>query len=228
MKKLVLTSAIALACVGAFAQGKVRFVNDSVHLLYFTTDAQKLDSADAGLAGQALPSNGNGSLGAHSIIVDLFAGTSSSSLSRVSTTSFSSGGTAGTFVGANVSMTPGGTGFNGTAAVPSGTDFFQVLAYDSAAGSYAAALAGNGFYYGSSPIFTTVAGSGTPYNSIASPSTPAFSTWAAGTSDQSAATGLAGARGAIQIQLNLVPEPSTIALAGLSAAALAIFRRRKQ
>jgi len=228
MKKLVLTVTVSLACIAAFAQGKVRFENDSLHLLYFTTDSSKLDAADSALAGQALLSNGKGSLGVtHTIVVDLYAGTASTSLTRVSTTSLTTGGTAGSFTGANVSMAPGGTGFNGTTAIPAGAAFFQVQAYDQSAGSYAAAFGGQNLYYGQSEVFSSTANSGTAYYSIKQHTTPAFSTWADGTWDVAASTGIAGSKGSMQIQLNAVPEPSSFALAGLALAGVAIFRRRK-
>jgi len=228
MKKLVLTVTVSLACVAAFAQGKVRFENDSLHLLYFSTDSSKLDAADAALAGQALLSNGKGSLApTHTIVVDLYAGTASTSLTRVSTTTLTTGGTAGSFTGANVSMIAGGTGFNGTTAIPAGPAFFQVQAYDQSAGSYAAAFGGQNLYYGASEVFGANASGSTPYYSIKQLVAPASSTWAIGTADVSASTGIAGARGSMVIQLNAVPEPSSFALAGLALAGVAIFRRRK-
>jgi len=218
MKKTFLTVTVALACVGAFAQGKVRFVNDSLHLLYFTTNPQNLNSADAGLAGQALPSNGQGSLAAGvNIALDLWAGTTSSSLVKVAQTTMTSGALGGTFNGANVSLP--------APMNAAGTYFFQVQVYDLTAGSYAAASAANGQYYGASSIFQSTANSGAAFYSIVQLITPASSTWAIGS--QNLDSQAAGDRGAIQVQLNAVPEPTTIALGGLGFAALAIMRRRK-
>jgi len=216
MKKLILTCTVALACVGAFAQGKVRFVNDSVHLLYFTTDASKLATSDQALAGQATLSNGQGATLA-TLAVDLWAGTSSSTLAKVSQTSITTGGLGGTFNGANVAL-----------PAPLNTPsvfFFQVQVYDVTAGSYAAASAANGEYYGASSIFTSQASSGAAYFSIVQTTPPANSTWAAGSFDLGAQA--VGDKGAIAIQLNSVPEPTSFALAGLGLAAVTIFRRRK-
>jgi len=86
---------------------------------------------------------------------------------------------------------------------------FQVKIWETAAGSYATASGSPLWASALSPVFTTVPGSLT-FNSIVFAGAPANSTWAAGT-----------------LKLASVPEPSTMALAGLGAAALLIFRRRK-
>jgi hypothetical protein len=219
MKKLIVTSFATLACLGAFAQGHVRFVNDSLHLLYFTTDSTQLDPADQANAGKPTAVNGRGSLGGATLAVDLFAGTSAGSLIKVATTGIPTTGLGGSFSGANVNLP-------GVMANP-GTYFFQVQVYDVSAGSYAGASGSNGLYYGESPIFTSTASSSPAYFSIVQHTSPAFSTWADGLQNEDAQ--VAGDRGAISIQMNnaIVPEPTTFALAGLGAAALLIFRRRK-
>jgi len=224
MKKLIVALTVSLTCLGAFAQGKVNFINNASHLLYFTTDSNSLDPADAALAGQGTPSNGKGSLGAsHTLLVDLYAGTSAGSLSRVATTTISTAALAGTWNGANVSMTPSGLNFNGGAGVPAGADFFQVQVYDQSMGSYAAASGALNEYYGESIIFQSNANGGTAYYSIVQTTSPAFSQWTTGSQ------AVTGGFGAVQIQLNPTPtpEPTSFALAGLGAAALLIFRRRK-
>jgi hypothetical protein len=214
MKKLILTCTVALACVGAFAQGKVRFVNDSLHLVYFTTDTTHLLAADQALAGQGTLSNGQGANG-QTLAADLWVGTSSSGLTKTATTSFTTGGLAGTFTGANVAMA---SPFNNPL-----TYFFQVQVYDAASGSYASASTNSGHYYGESTVFQSSASSGAAYFSIVQLTTPASSTWAIGSFDLGA-----GNRGAISLQANLIPEPATAALAGLALASVAILRRRKQ
>jgi len=225
MKKLIVALTVSLTCLGAFAQGKVNFINNSLHLIYYTTDSSKLSTEDQALAGQAVPSNGSGSLSpSHSLLVDLYAGTSAGSLSRVATTTVSTGALAGTWNGANVSMSPGGVNFNGTTAVAAGIDFFQVQVYDGSMGSYAAASGGTNVYYGESIVFQSTASSATAYYSIVQHTTPGNSQWTDGTQ------AVAGGFGAIAMQLNpaSVPEPTTFALAGLGAAALLIFRRRNK
>lgn len=67
-------------------------------------------------------------------------------------------------------------------------------------------------YYGFSPIFTFRPSGSIAYNSIVNPGGTALSTWAPG---------------AVEISYVPIPEPSSMALAGLGAASLLIFRRRK-
>jgi len=219
MKKLIATSLATLACLGAFAQGHVRFVNDSLHLLYFTTDSTQLDAADQANAGKPTPTNGKATAGGQTLMVDLFAGTSAGTLIKVATTGIPTTGLGGSFSGANVNLP---SPMNNP-----GTYFFQVQVYDQTAGSYLAASTLLGEYYGESPIFQSTASSSPAYYSIVQTTSPAFSTWAAGSFDLSAQA--AGDKGAIQIQMNNpVPEPTSFALAGLGAAAMLILRRRNK
>jgi len=208
MKKILVTLTATLVCVGAFAQGKIAFENDSLHLYYYSTDGN-LRPADAGLAGTGA-SSANMPAGV-TLVVDLYGGTSSSSLALVSTTTFQA--VPGRQNLSNVTV-PG---------VASGTGFFQVQVRDNAfptADAAAAALS----YSGKSIIFTTVVGTSLAYNSIRNHNSPASSTWTDGSFDGSQIAG-AGARGALSI--GVVPEPTSFALCGLGAAALLIFRRRK-
>src|SRR5437660_10644987 len=78
MKKLVLTAVASLACLAAFAQGKIGFNTDSLHLVYW---------ASGPLAGTAVNSD-NMSPGLTGMQVDLYMGTSSSSLFLYSSTTF--------------------------------------------------------------------------------------------------------------------------------------------
>jgi hypothetical protein len=82
--------------------------------------------------------------------------------------------------------------------------FMQLYFYDTASGSYA-----NAVNKGSTAVFTMTSGSFAP-NSIVLHSAPGLSTWVDG-----------------PIQVTAVPEPASMALAGLGAASLLIFRRRK-
>jgi len=217
MKKLVLTlTAISLASVAAFAQGKIRFVNDSTHLVYLTTDTARLAAGDQASAGK-LPGAGGSLSGGITLVADLFGGTSSSALTLQSSTTFSAS-SLGTFNGVNVITTLAG-------GVP---QFFQVQIRESDIASASLAAGTNGFYYGFSSIFQTTPGTSLAYNSIVQSTSPAFSTFAPGTVDQSANYGAAGAFGAIAVSMNPVPEPATFALAGLGAAGLLIFRRRNK
>jgi hypothetical protein len=84
---------------------------------------------------------------------------------------------------------------------------FEIFGYSTAAGSYAAAqVANSGFYAGHSAIGVNLLPSQSP-----SPAQTLFSAAVPG----------------FDLFLAPVPEPATIALAGMGAAALFLFRRRK-
>lgn len=203
MKKTLLTLALVVACAaGAYAQGKVTFVNDSLHRYYMGTTLP----ADSALAGLRTPANGLLPSGI-TLRADLYAGTSSSSLSFISSTTMSalSPGSQNTL---NVVLPNGFAG-----GVPA---FFQVQIRDQAFATAALSLT----YAGFSEIFQ-VTPSASASSSIVNHLTPAFSTWADGT------VVIPGVTGFGAIAVNAVPEPSTIALAGLGAASLLLFRRRK-
>jgi hypothetical protein len=213
MKKLILTVTASLACLAAFAQGKINFGNDSLHLVYYTTDTSGLRGGDASLAGAGV-SSALYPAGV-TLVADLYAGTSAGSLALVSTTSF--GVQVGRFASIASLTLPAGLA-GGVAQT------FQVQIRDSAFATAAAAAAG-GSYSGLSAIFTTVPGSSIAYNSIVNLGAPSLSTWAVGQFDMSTQTSLAGARGVIVV--SAVPEPTSFALAGLALAGLTILRRRK-
>lgn len=204
---LLLTVVIAAP---AMAQGKIRLVNDSLHLVYFAASW----SGDP-LENQAYVPG----MGGMTLTIELWAGTSSSSLGWVGSASFAGQGTPGTFPGVNIILPNGFVA--GVAA------FFQVEVYDVAAGSYTNAVARGWYYYGESSIFTAVPGS-TAYNFIAnhSPVPAAASTWADGT--HPVLGSLPGAMGAIQLGGIIIPEPCVLPLTGLALAVVLIFRPRRK
>lgn len=215
MKKLLLIAVATLVCVSAFAQGKLQFVNDSTRVVYFTSDTAKLNAADASKANNALTSALIGSLdGAPALKVTLWGGTTSGNLSlqtTITTWSPSAGRWTSTSVALN-SPLAGGT-----------MAYFQIQIYDGRATSAADAWTHLGWYAGSSEVFTAIPQIAT-YSPINDPAGAAASTWAVGTH-----TGLINAatsKGAIEVWAT-VPEPGTLALAGLGLASLLIFRRRK-
>jgi hypothetical protein len=65
MKKLLITAAALLVCVGAFAQGKLSFDINSDNVIYLTTDTTKLltgdaaKTADNGFGAGAIPIRGS-------------------------------------------------------------------------------------------------------------------------------------------------------------------------
>lgn len=145
-------------------------------------------------------SDGTTTLSGSQYMAGLFAGTTAANMTQVAGVAipFLTGGAAGYFSGGTVTL-PG---------IPGGAPaFFEVVAWNTAAGAtFAAAKLNNGpNSWGQSSVFSITPGdpNGTP------PGTPAFLV------------------GLTSFNLVGVPEPSSLALAGLGAAALLIFRRRK-
>jgi len=203
MKKTLATLAICAVAVGAFAQGKVTFGNDANHLLTVVNDGSRLTLAgkNAALAGLPAPQIGTANDVLTSLTAQLMGGASAGSMVLQST--LNPAGLAGLADGrlGNVSVTL--TGIAGGA-----TGFFQILIFETAAGSYATASdpLTQGRWYASTPVFSGTAGgfAPTPLTSMAG--------WTAGP---------------ISMTANPVPEPSTFVLAGLGIASLLLFRRRK-
>jgi hypothetical protein len=202
MKKLILTLALVGVSAVAFGQGTVNIENDQ-HVVQLTTDTSKLLFADqvSGWPGSAIPvPNDSGGLipSGKSIVVGLYGGTSSGSLSLLTTLPLSND--QNTFTDGVIS--PNGFTLPFAGGSPA---FFIFAAWDGAFASEAAAQAG-GSYYGDSGVFTVTPSSGTTL-----PASIQTASWTGGP----------------VILTAVVPEPSTFALAGLGAAALLIFRRRK-
>jgi len=214
MKKVVLTLTASLACLAAFAQGKISFQTDSVHLAYYTSNTNGISNAN-------LPPGG--------LTADLYMGTSSGSLFLYSSTTFSA--TPGKWnslsVQANANAGSGAPGIGGgtpvfvVAQIRGGGDApasqLNGALLGTAPDAYAATLGYS--WYGWSQEFQFTLGSGVTY-----PVMYTAPSWAPGTTDLSSTAG-AGTRGAIGV--TAVPEPTSMALLGLGSAALLIFRRRK-
>lgn len=97
---------------------------------------------------------------------------------------------------------------NWNSTLPGGSaSTFQVRVFDPA-----------GLLGGQSSIFTMQPGASIAYNSLFNPGGTTLSTWAAGTQV------VPGGFGAIGV--TVVPEPTSMVLAGLGAASLLMFRRR--
>jgi len=162
-----ISTVLALLVSGftAFGQGRMQLANNSLWLVYFTTDAAHLYAADADLAGDAVTSVATPS--GVTFLADLYAGTSSSSLTLVSTTTMSPIA-AGRFNSLNVTL-PG---------IPADeTAWFEIRIRDS---SFAPGLVQvSGSYFGSSGIFSAVP-QNVVFHPIFQPTFPVFSTWAPG------------------------------------------------
>lgn len=202
MKKTLLTLAMVVVTAASFAQGRLTIANDSTRLF---------------VIGGETPAS---VLGTENLVLALYAGTGAGSLSLQ--TSFSLSGanylSPGRMANKPFTLTgvPGGVQqyfniiiVNSGAVLPGTIDGAFYTANSSATAPVSAAIAqGLGAsQYGSSGLFQF-----TPSTSaISAPFIYAPpSTWAAGS-----------------VYINAVPEPSSMALAGLGAASLLIFRRRK-
>jgi hypothetical protein len=193
---LLLTFGVATP---ALAQGRVRLVNDSLHLVYF---APSWGGPDAGLAYQL-------GMGGETLTIELWSGTSSASLSRVAVTDFTGQTSPGTWAGMNVIL-----------PTAPGPTFCQVDIYDAAAGSYLIASTTPGHMSTTSGLFTMMASGTIAYSSIVNHNSPANSTWADGTYNMDYLS--PGFRGALVFE---GPEPSTFGLGCLGLAMLLLRRR---
>lgn len=217
MKKSLLTLLTAITSLAAFAQGKVAFVNDSLHAYYLDPSPHLLDSA---LANQPVPLGGVLPSGV-TLLVDLYGGTSPGNLYLYSSTTFSLATPGRQNVLLMTLNDPDGAG--PAVGLPGGSPaYFQVQIRDAAWPTAALAqLAGS--YWGFSDLFTVVPSSTIAYNSIVNPGGSALSTWSPGPiwspETQPDPGGFPG-----QIMILSVPEPSALCLTGLGIAAL--LRRR--
>jgi len=197
MKKTLLTLSLVAATAAAFGQGKIQFSNAGRPI---TLGTQVL-AADSAYANQAVPTLGGSGFdlpSGHKFTVALYVGQTPGSETLLTSVPLSSVGSPDDGLFAALNMTLG-------AGFPAGTPaYFQVYAYDSAYANQGLANAA-GAYWGTSGEFHM-----TPGSANVNIATGGGSTWAAG-----------------PMTVALVPEPTTMALAGLSAAALLIFRRRK-
>jgi len=202
---------MAAVSAAAFAQGKVNVIGDTASPIILGGNVR---AADASLVGQPV-GNSTPLPSGVTLVAGLYGGTSSSSLFLYSFTTLNvAANPAGTIpafhVALNAGATPGAPAIPGIAsgtAIGASTPWFQVRIWDGAASDYATAVAQN-LYVGSGALFQLNPGPSLSYTSTAPPG--ANSSWT---------------DGAIVVQS--VPEPGTFALAGLGAAAMLIFRRRK-
>jgi len=218
MKKTLLTLTLVAATAAAFAQGKVGFGNNGSSLVTLADSAHVMP-ADQGVAGLPVATSGPALPSGVRLDVGLYVGSSSSSLALVTTTTTSpvtasplivnpaSGGS-----GVAGQWSPANYQINGFAG---GTVFLQVKVWDSAFATYDLALAGSA-YTGLDNVFSMTLGTSFPYPAMTS---GGGTTWAAAGNNNPIVVGVPG---------TITPEPGTMALAGLGAAAMMVFRRRNK
>jgi hypothetical protein len=210
MKKLLITTAATLVTVAVFAQGTVYFSNNAF---------QKISSGQAGSAASTwtvVPATAN------LLNFGLFYGTGATAPATLTFLGSVSGVNSATTGGLIVNTSGGSiTALQIPGTTPNQANVWvQVAGWTASFGTdWAAAAAAaqttTGDYFGRSPVVNVVTGLG--------PSTgPGALIWqtAAGTDPAKIAGGFA-------VFTTAVPEPSTMALAGLGMAAMLIFRRRK-
>jgi hypothetical protein len=208
MKRLLFSTTVSLICVSAFSQGRINFQNDSVHLVYY----QNTPGQSNGAAVWAGNANGQ------TWIADMYLGTSSTSLSLISSTTFS-----GTAPGKWNPMNYQSSFAGGT------TVFIVVQVRDSNTTPlplWTPATLPYGNYYGVSQEFQFILGtSAFTYPAMYNQgTTQGTGNWAPGTVDMSSTA--PGFFGAIAV-MRAIPEPTSMALLGLGTAGMLIFRRRR-
>jgi hypothetical protein len=206
MKKLILTAACAAMAVSGFAQGTVGFQNAVTTEFYFGTVSGGVLTASS-----VVP--------ASSTVIDVGLFYSATAFSTLS---------AGTLGGIVQIGTAAGQIHGSAAYEPNGVnggdvDFYQVFAWDASYGSSLAGLeacvAAGGFFGASSAgVGNTTYGFIGNSISITANTSPASGAPIFNTSGNSFGK---------TVILSSTPEPTTIALGGLGAAALLLFRRRK-
>lgn len=171
--------------------------------VYFDTSANTSTDPSATSGGQwFLQNGGTTSLLATDVNAELLGGTSATSLAPLATLLLSNGSATGdiTFYGNGSFSDQSGNPYSVAGATTSA--YFQIEAWTGNYSSYAAAVTGGAFTAQTAPFQNPVAVAPTPAPSL---------------------TG----NPAVVLSVTSTPEPGTFALAGLGAAALLIFRRRK-
>jgi hypothetical protein len=204
MKKLILTAVCAAATVSGFAQGTMSFANGNQTPVYVATALATSYAASLKATSATLSSGGV-------IDVGLLWGTSAASVNTLAGVVTMST-TAGVFNGNTVYAIPGTN--------PNDSDWFAVVAWDSSYGNTLAGeqecLAAGGLWGSSLSTAYGVIGGPLQFSlaATAGPGTVMFGSVAT--------TGVFH-----YFALTTSPEPTTLALGGLGAAALLMFRRRK-
>ncbi len=200
-----------LVCAGAFGQGQIAYQNNAA------TRVNQLN------AGQALGGTTTVVTSASGVEIQLFYQIDSGGAAPPA---LNATGALGNWIGlatTGIQGIPGGGIFSGAVQTINSlnignTGAGQLVWLDfvgwnnsATATTLAAALGGGSTYFGSANVFAYTTGNP---NTLPQPTSPGLIT----TASPGAFTGLT---------LNPIPEPTTIALGGLGAASLLLFRRRK-
>jgi hypothetical protein len=200
MKKTLLTLTLAVLSVAAFGQGRVALQLGAPVL--FSTDSTKLLAADSSLAGSAIPNDPAKS--SSTFWLALYGSSTAAGTVQDGTLTYLTSIQINLGTGAPDGYTL--TKSLSTSLLTGGvSSWFQFAAYSgTSTTTYATATV----YRGYGDVFTMTPTSGsTAYANTLTSSTSTY--------DQKS------------FSVSLVPEPSSFALAGLGAAAMLIFRRRK-
>jgi hypothetical protein len=213
MKKLAIIAALSTLTLSAFSQGQVAFQNAITSQLFFANTAMAADKVTAATIGSQPASALTAGAGSSGVVdVGLYWSTAvftdPSQGTLADTVTMSS--TAGTIAGPGTIALP----------VPGGSSVYvQVYAWDSTYSNPDAALAAGGLFaaWSAGPNNTIYGAIGAPQlvNNLTvspGPGVPIFGT----------GPGQFG-----RAVFPETPEPATIAIGGLGAAALLLFRRRK-
>jgi hypothetical protein len=206
MKKLIITATITTAiAISGFSQGQIIFQNTISSGLYFDNSAGLVTNTANKVTSAPLPDGGVVDVGLYwstAVFTDAAQGTLADTVTMSSTQ-------AGTIAGETVVLP-------GTSAGEQ--VYVQVFAWDSLYGNPDAALAANAFFaaWSAGPNNTVYGAIGAPeltfgLTTAPAPGYPIFGT----------------AVGQFGRAVMPTPEPATITLGGLGAAALLMFRRRK-
>lgn len=205
MKKVILTSLMVAAAVGAFAQGKVGFKNDSASLVTLTSDTAKVLTADLTQVGTAV-GNATPLLSGRVLVAGLYGGATAGALALQGIQPLNTANSAGVIATKSLILT-GIAGIASGTAIGANTPYFQVKVWENTYASYELAPDATS-YKGIGSVFQMNPGNSIAYVTTAPPSVN--TTWVEA-----------------PIVVALVPEPTVAAIAGLGLASMLVFRRRK-